>query len=160
MEASTTFVLVVGSAAVTGLLAGASLDQSVKQLPARFTIGHVAYSKYSRAADLGYGIALYSILGVGAAVLAIAAAWSAHHDGAPSAAATPLYIGAAVAVFHSICTTQAAPTISGQRRFADDEDALRRIFAKFQRWQTLRCGLQLLGFGVALWGVVVYVAIH
>jgi hypothetical protein len=37
-----TFVLVVGSAAVNGLLAGASLDQSVKQLPARFTIGHVA----------------------------------------------------------------------------------------------------------------------
>ena len=48
----------------------------------------------------------------------------------------------------------------GQRRVADDEDALRRIFVKFQRWQTLRCGLQLLGFSVALWGVVAYVAIH
>jgi hypothetical protein len=75
METSTTFVLVVGSAAVNGLLAGASLDQSLKQLPARFTIGHIEYSKYSRAADLGYGVPLYVTLGVGAALLTIAAAW-------------------------------------------------------------------------------------
>jgi hypothetical protein len=79
MALSTTFVLVVGSAAVNGLLAGASLDQSVKQLPARLAIGNIADSKYSRAADLGNGIASYSILGVGAAVLAIAAAWSVAH---------------------------------------------------------------------------------
>ena len=61
---------------------------------------------------------------------------------------------------HSICTTQAAPTISSQRRVADDEDALRRIFAKFQEWQTLRCVLQLVGFGAALWGVVAYAAVR
>ena len=35
-----------------GILAGASLDQSIKQLPSREKIGAVRYSEYSRAADL------------------------------------------------------------------------------------------------------------
>jgi hypothetical protein len=47
-----TLALLVVATAVTGVLAGASLDQSVKQLPARRKIGAVAYSRYSRAADL------------------------------------------------------------------------------------------------------------
>src|SRR5262245_45868764 len=59
-----------------GLLAGASLDQSVKQLRARKQIGATDYSKYSRAADLGNGIPLYAVLGVGAAALTIAAGWT------------------------------------------------------------------------------------
>jgi hypothetical protein len=43
-----------------GVLVGASLDQSIKQLPARKKIGSVAYSNYSRAADLGNGVPFYT----------------------------------------------------------------------------------------------------
>jgi hypothetical protein len=74
---SLTFVLILAATAADGLLAGASLDQSIKQLPARHKIGLVAYSEYSRASDLGPGILWYGILGVGAAVLTIAAAVAA-----------------------------------------------------------------------------------
>ncbi len=121
MSLSLTFVLVVAATAADGLLAGASLDQSIKQLPARHKIGLIAYSAYSRASDLGPGILWYGILGVGAAVLTIAAAVAAFFQEVPSASSSPLYVAAALAVLHSLVTTQAAPTNFSQRRVAKDE---------------------------------------
>src|SRR5918999_640080 len=118
------------------------MDQSKKQSPPRHKIGLIAYSEYSRASDLGPGILWYAILGVGAAVLTIAAAVAAFIEGVPSASATPLYVAALMAVLHSLVTTQAAPTNFSQRRVAKDEVALARVFDRFERWQTLRATLQ------------------
>jgi hypothetical protein len=151
-------VLILAATATDGLLAGASMDQSIKQLPARHKIGPVAYSEYSRASDLGHGILWYGILGVGAAVLTIAAAIVAFFEGLPPTSSTPLYAGAALAVLHSLATTQAAPTNFSQRRVAGDEAALARVFDRFERWQTLRVVLQVLNFGVMLWALVAYVS--
>jgi hypothetical protein len=158
MFLSFTFVLMVAATAADGLLAGASLDQSIKQLPARHKIGLVAYSEYSRASDLGPGILWYAILGVGAAVLTVAAAVFAVFEGVPSASATPLYVAAALAVLHSLATTQAAPTNFSQRQVVGDEAALARVFDRFERWQTLRVVLQALNFGAMLWALVAYVS--
>src|SRR3712207_6798475 len=77
MSPSLTLVLVVAATATDGPLAGASLAQSIKQLPARHKIGPVAYSEYSRASDLGPGILWYGMLGMGATLLTIAAAGAA-----------------------------------------------------------------------------------
>jgi hypothetical protein len=156
MSINLTLFLVVAATAADGLLAGASLDQSIKQLPARHKIGLVAYSAYSRASDLGPGILWYAILGVGAAVLTVAAAVLAVFEGVPSARATPLYVAAALAVLHSLATTQAAPTNFSQRRVANDEAALAAVFDRFERWQTLRATLQVLNFGAMLWALVAY----
>src|SRR3712207_1180535 len=101
-----TFVLILAATAANGLLAGASLDQSIKQLPARHKIGLVAYSEYSRASDLGPGIVWYAILGVGAAVLTIVAAVAALVQEVLPASAIPLYVAAGLAVLHSLVTTQ------------------------------------------------------
>jgi hypothetical protein len=157
MSLGITFVLILAATAADGLLAGASLDQAIKQLPARHKIGLVAYSEYSRASDLGPGILWYGILGVGAAVLTIAAAVAAFFEGVPSASATPLYVAAGLAVLHSLVTTQAAPTNFSQRRVAKDEAALGRVFDRFERWQTLRAVVQVLTFGAMLWAFVTYV---
>ncbi len=81
MSLSLTFILIVAATAADGILAGASLDQSIKQLPTRHKIGLVAYSEYSRASDLGSGILWCGILGVGAALLTIAAAVAAFLEG-------------------------------------------------------------------------------
>ena len=159
MSLGFTFVLIVAATAADGLLAGASLDQSIKQLPARHKIGLVAYSEYSRASDLGPGILWYGILGVGAAGLTIAAAVAAFFQGVPSASATPLYVAGGLAVVHSLVTTQAAPTNFSQRRVAKDEAALGRVFDSFERWQTLRAVVQVLTFGVMLWALVAYVSV-
>jgi hypothetical protein len=123
-------------------------------LPARHRIGLVAYSEYSCASDLGPGILWYGILGVGAALLTIAAVVAAFLEGVPSATATPLYVAAGLTVLHSFVTTQAAPTNFSQRRVADDATALARVFDRFERWQTLRAALQVLNFGAMLWALV------
>ena len=92
--------LLLAATAADGLLAGASLDQSIKQLPARHRIGVRTYSSYSRAADLGNGIAFYGILGVGAAALTIAAAVTLYRTGASARpCAGQLGCGAAAAGF-------------------------------------------------------------
>src|SRR3712207_1847610 len=96
-----TFGLIVAATAADGLLAGASLDQSIKQLPARHKIGLVAYSEYSRASDLGPGVLWYAVLGVGAALLTVAAAVAAFAQEVPPASAGPLYAAAGLAVLHS-----------------------------------------------------------
>jgi hypothetical protein len=49
MAVELTFVFIVAATIATGLLAGASLDQSIKKLPAREKIGVAAYSQYSCA---------------------------------------------------------------------------------------------------------------
>ena len=148
------FWITLAAAVAIGLLAGASLDQAVKQLPARHRIGIEAYSAYSQAADLGNGIFFYGILGVGAALLAITAAVASHLATLPSAVWVPVDLGALFAVLHSLTTVQAAPANFSQRRVQGDPAALSRIFNRFVRWHMARTSLQLIDFGVLLWAVV------
>ena len=82
-------LLLIAAVAFNGILTGASLDQSIKQLPARRRMGVIAFSAYSRAADLGNGIVWYATIGVGAALFTIGAAVSAYLQVAPAAAAIP-----------------------------------------------------------------------
>ena len=149
--------LLLAATAADGLLAGASLDQSIKQLPARHRIGVRNYSSYSRAADLGNGIAFYGILGIGAAALTIAAAITLYRTGAPARQRRPLNLAAALAILHSLMTTQAAPIDFRQRAIdLDDTAALTQLFAQFERWQTARAVLQVLTLGAMLWAISVH----
>ena len=147
---SISVLVVLAAVAVNGLLAGASLDQSVKQLPARKRIGVAAYSAYAQAADLANGIPLYAGLGIGAAVLSVMAALVGWCDG-HEAAQLPAALAITLALLHSAATTQAAQTMFGQRRALGDEAALARLFDRFARWQAYRCALQLANFGALLW---------
>jgi len=148
-----TMALAVGATALDGILAGASLDQSIKQLPARHRMGVVAFSAYSRAADLGNGIFWYALLGVGAAVITIAAAVAALVSGSLPGQTLPLVIAAILSVLHSLATSQAAPTNFSQRKVQNDEVALALVFDRFARWQTLRALLQALTFAAMLWAL-------
>ena len=152
-----TLALLVAATALNGILAGASLDQSIKQLPARHRIGAIAYSLYSRASDLGNGIVWYASLGIGAALLTIAAAIAAFFQKIHSTDALPIYLAALLSILHSLVTTQAAPLMLSQRRYESDEGALAEVFNRFERWQTLRALLQVLTFGALLWAMVTYV---
>ena len=70
MSAEALWVVLLGIAAVVdGLLAGASLDQSIEPLPARHRIGVRAYSAYSRASHRANGRFWLLPLGVGGAAL-------------------------------------------------------------------------------------------
>jgi hypothetical protein len=146
-------ILLVAAAAFNGVLSGASLDQSIKQLPARRRMGVIAFSVYSRAADLGKGIVWYAIIGVSAALLTIGAAISAYLRVAPAAVAIPLYLAALASLLHTFTTAQAAPTLFRVRQVKDDAAQLTMIFDRFERWQTLRAALQVATFGLTLWAL-------
>lgn len=152
------FWLTLSAATATGLLAGASLDQLIKQLPARHRIGIEAYSDYSQAADLGYGILFYGILGVGSAVLCLAAAITVHVAALPGAVSLPVDLGALFAILHSLTTARAAPANFSQRQVQGDPGALSKVFDRFTRWHTARTVLQVINFAVLLWAVVALVS--
>jgi hypothetical protein len=94
------------------LLVGASLDQTIKQLPTRRRIGVVAFSEYSKAGDLGRGIAWYATLGIGAALLTLGAAVVGLSDRPDGPTAVALWLALVLTVAHSLATARAAPTNS------------------------------------------------
>lgn len=135
---------------LTGLLCGASLDQSIKQLPARHVIGAIAYSAYAKAADLKNGVPWYAILGISSALTAIATGILAYTYHSPGSVALPLYLGGVFALCHSLCTSQAAPLFHSQKR-TNDREALQNIFNKFDRIQTLRSFFIILNQACYIW---------
>src|SRR5215467_1666433 len=154
MQATLPLVLTFIAAALNGLLAGASLDQSLKQLPARHRMGISAFSLYSRSADLSpNGIIWYASLGISAAGVTIAAAVASLVAG--NVATLPIILAAILSVLHSITTAQAAPTNFRQHNIQGDEAALVRVFDTFERWQTVRAILQVLTFAATLWAIFV-----
>lgn len=136
--------------ALTGMLCGASLDQSIKQLPARRIIGVKAFSAYAKAADLKNGVPWYAILGISAALASITTAVLAYDHHSSTSIALPLYLGGVFAICHSICTSQAAPTYHSQKK-TNDDDTLAKIFDKFERIQTLRTLFICLNFLCFIW---------
>src|SRR5215469_10509999 len=140
--------------ALNGMLVGASLDQSIKQLPARHRMGVSAFSLYSRSADLSRnGIVWYAFLGLSAALVTLATAVATFVTG--SAHTLPILLAAILSVLHSIATSQAAPTNFRQRKVLKDEAALAAVFDTFERWQTVRVILQVCTFALTLWAIFV-----
>jgi len=149
------FLLSLATAAIVGPLAGMSLDQAAKQLPARHRIGVVAYSAYSRAADLKNGVYLYPPLGIAAVICGLAAALAGHLQGLPSETLLPLDLGAALAVAHAAVTAKAAPINLSQHKLDPaDETRLARVFDRFALWNGVRAILQVANFAASLWATV------
>jgi hypothetical protein len=125
-----------------GLLAGLSLDKVIVQLPARRQIGVTAHAAYARVADLGNGIAFYPAVGVGAAVLTIAAFAVAAALAAPGTVTGLLAAAATLSLLHSAATGRAAPTMCQIGRADDTEAALTPLLTRFARWSAARAALQ------------------
>jgi hypothetical protein len=149
-------ILFLSALFLTGLLCGASLDQSFKQLPARRVIGLKAFSAYAKAADLRNGVIWYAILGIGAALTSLITAVLAWRDHSPEPYGLPLYLAGAFAILHSICTSIAAPTYHKQKRIGD-EAGLRGLFDRFAFIQTIRSIFILLNFLSLIWALVIII---
>jgi hypothetical protein len=147
--------LLIATVVVASMGAAASLDQLLKQLRARHQIGVIAYSAYSRAADLHTGILYYVPIGVGWLVLIPAAAIAGWADGASGQRALALAAMVAGLVAHILVTLFAAPILLSQRKIApDDEKSLTAVFDRFQRWHGVRTLIDLVTLGAAVWALV------
>lgn len=142
---------------VNGLLVGASMDQSIKQLPARHRIGVVAYSEYSKAADLGNGIVFYPLLGIGAALIAVVAAVVGILGQPSGQVLIALWVVIALTVAHSAVTSRAAPTNISQRKAAGNEELLTAVFNRFVKLQTIRVSLHFLTLLALTWALVAHI---
>jgi hypothetical protein len=157
MTIDTTLILILGATLLTGLLAGVSLDKAIVQLPARHRMGVDKFAAFSRANDLGNGLIAYSVLGIGSTILTITAAVAAYWSGTLLTNAWILYVSALLTLLHTFSTTQAAPNMLSLRQSTHDEDALRLIFNRFEKWHAVRAVLQALNFIALIWALTVYV---
>src|SRR5215208_5347738 len=156
MTINLTLLLILAATLVTGLLAGASLDKAIVQLPARHRMGILEFATFSRANDLGNGLITYPVLGISSALLAILAALVAFLQKTPFQHAWPLYVSVLLALLHSVTTSRAAPTMLSLREPINDESRLVETFNRFAKWHNLRAVLQILNFMMLVWAIVAY----
>src|SRR5438132_11758996 len=129
---------------LSGLLAGASLDKAITQLPARRKIGLRAMAEYHRATDLGPGLFLYPILGLGAPLLTWAAAVALFQGGDVSSGAILwIAVGAVISIGHVLTTAMAAPNLLRLRKGIPPEKEPGELYRRFGRWAGGRALLQV-----------------
>lgn len=145
--------LLLAAAVTNGIAAGATLDQAVKQLPARRRIGAPAYLDYVRAADMGNGLIWYPIMGVGTALVTLAAVvvgLLAH----PSTALAVALVSAGVGtVAHSAATSRAAPTLLTLRRDTPAPEAVAAVLDRFATINGLRAAAIVLTLASVIWAL-------
>jgi hypothetical protein len=147
--------VLLAAVAANGALAGATLDQAVKQLPARHRIGMAAFSAYSQAADLSNGVAWYAVLGVGAAVVTLVAVVAGLRVRPSRPVRQALWVAAAATVGHMAVTAIAAP-VNFSQRHAHTVAELTAVFDTFERLNAVRAALQV----SVLVATVVAVLVH
>jgi hypothetical protein len=141
--------------AMNGLLSGLNVDTALVKLPARRRIGAVAYAAFARGNDLGNGLVVYPIWGIGAVlftVLATAIAYLAHFS---MGLLLLLSLASLLSLLHTFATTRAAPIMLSIKDAPDDEALLSVKLDRFARWHAVRATFQVLTFFVLLWALVV-----
>jgi hypothetical protein len=146
--------LITLATAANGLLAGANTDTALVKLPARRRIGAVAYATFARGNDLGNGLVVYPLLGIGAALLTVLATAVAYIVRSPIEVLLPLSIALLLSVLHSFATTRAAPVMLNIKDAPNDEALLASKLDRFARWHTVRATFQVLTFFVLVWALV------
>ncbi|HEY3420796.1 MAG TPA: hypothetical protein VGK23_09605 [Methanomassiliicoccales archaeon] len=150
MELDVLFIgLVTITTSITGILAGAGMDQVIKQLPARKRIGAMAYSNYFKAADLANGRYWYGSIGILSYLLALIAAIGGYLQAEGSFTMALLLLAAGAAIVHAFGTSRAAPTAFRVREAEMDERTISGLLDRFAKWTAVR--------GAA--GIVMFVAL-
>jgi hypothetical protein len=147
--------LIALATAVNGLLAGLNTDTALVKLPARRRIGAVAYATFARGNDLGNGLVVYPLLGIGAALLTVLATAVAYIERSPIEVLLLLSIASLLSLLHSFATTRAAPVMLSIKDTPDDEAILTAKLDRFARWHAVRATFQVVAFFVLLWALVI-----
>jgi hypothetical protein len=124
---------IVSATVLHGILAGVTVDRILVGLPAWYEVGVVAWANYSRSADLGNGLVLYSVLAIGGALLSLGAAVSLiWQPTRPRSVAIAVYLATALAVAGLLLSFKAAPFMLSLRTIGNDDAAhLKQAFNGF-----------------------------
>jgi hypothetical protein len=146
------FVRVLGSAAAfEGIRAGTATFRALIDLPARASIGNVAFAELSRATDLSTrGVVYYAIYGFGGALLTGLAWLAARRAHAPIAVRRLTALAFACSIVVLALTTQAAPLMWRVGSAPNDPALLGDLLARFTTWTLWRCVATDVSFGSIL----------
>jgi hypothetical protein len=149
--------LVIGTV-VVGAFGGAVVDRALVATPAWRHLGAQSWAVFSRHADLGNGLIVYAVYGIGLAVLALAAAVSYRFDrAAQRSAGPPIYLAALGALGVIATTIKAAPIMLGVPDLGTDSVALQNAFDEFTLWGLyIRGAFATLAFVASVWALAVY----
>lgn len=147
--------LIIFAVAINGLLAGLNVDTALVKLPARRRIGAVAYATFARGNDLGNGLFVYPLLGIGAALLTVLATVLAGASHSSMEVVLLLSLASVLSLLHTFATTRAAPVMLSLKEASDDEALLMAKLDRFARWHAVRAAFQVLAFFVLLWVLVI-----
>ena len=145
----------IGAVVSSAMVAAASLDQSIKQLPTRRRIGVLAYSDYSLVADASNGLRWYVPLAAAWSSISGAAAvvgWTGHPGDAHALALAAMVVG--VAAHFLVTGVFAFPALLSQRRVRGNQRALKQTFDRFERWQTVRALIDVATLAAAVWALL------
>ena len=152
MTTSVTRGLVSAASALSGVVAGTTIDTGIVKLPAWRRLGAESWAQYTRE-ELPTSLVWYPILGIGAVLVNVAAAVAVHRDGeATRSAALPSKAVAVLAIGHLLTTAKAVPHMVKVRE-TDDPDSLREALESFTRWHLARTGIDALTFAANLWSL-------
>ena len=143
--------LMILAIAMNGLLSGLNVDTALVKLPARRRIGAVAYATFARGNDLGNGLVVYPLLGVGAGLLTLLATTLAYAERSPMEVLLLLSLASLLSLLQTFATTRAAPVMLSIKDAPDDEAILAAKLDRFARWHAVRATFQVLAFFVLLW---------
>jgi hypothetical protein len=152
LTTSLTRGLVTAATALSGVVAGTTIDTGVVKLPAWHRLGAESWAGYTRE-ELPVSLVWYPVLGLGAVLVNIAAAVAVHRSGEASrSAAVPSRAVAVLAVGHLLTTAGAAPHMVRVRE-TDDPASLRGALEGFTRWHLARTVIDALTFAANLWAL-------
>jgi hypothetical protein len=147
--------LIVGATGLSGLLAGASADRYLVQVPAWRRLDLMTWAEHSRHADLGNGRFWYPLLAFGASGLSVAAGVGVYRRVVViQGLAEPVYLAAVASVLGLAMTALAAPQLLRLRK-PRDRATTEASFRTFHAWGLVRAGFQILAFPANLWALYV-----
>ncbi len=138
--------------ALSGVVAGTTIDTGIVKLPSWRRLGAEPWAAYTRE-ELPTSLVWYPILGIGGVLVNIVAAVAVHRDGEATRSATvPSRAVALLAIGHLLTTAKAVPHMMSVRE-TDDQASLRQALEGFTRWNAARAVLDTLTFAANLWSL-------
>jgi len=160
MTLQTGHAVLILTAGFAGLLAGASADRYLVQVPGWRHLDVMTWAEHSRHADLGNGRFWYPLLAFAATGFSIATAIAVRqHVLVASGLEFPAYLAALFELLGLSITVLAAPNLIRLRR-PQDLATTERSFRLFHRWGLLRAAFQIMAFPISLWAVWVLVRVR